>query len=221
MKVFLRKLPKKHSKPILSFCLDFNTLSRIDTYGPVVEGAQAPKVIIDHHQDPDTFEFNFSDPTACSTAQLIYEFFELLGDVTLIDRDIAECIYAGIMTDTGNFRFNSVTAKTHQITAHLLQIGVRNDWVYDQIQDNNSLNRIQLLGFCLSEKLVVLDNLGVAYLSLSQNELNRFKFQKGDTEGIVNYALSIKGITLAAFFVSEMALLKYLFAQKAVCLSIS
>ncbi|MEE3037029.1 MAG: bifunctional oligoribonuclease/PAP phosphatase NrnA [Bacteroidota bacterium] len=204
---------KTHQADII-FCLDFNTISRIDTYGPVVESAQCPKVIIDHHQDPDTFEFNFSNPSACSTAQLIYEFFELMGDLTLIDRDIAECIYAGIMTDTGNFRFNSVTAKTHQITAHLLQIGVRNDLVYDQIQDNNSLNRIQLLGFCLSEKLVVLDNLGVAYISLSQNELNRFKFQKGDTEGVVNYALSIKGITLAAFFVERDGIIKISFRSK-------
>lgn len=196
------------------FCLDFNTLSRIDTFQPVVESARAYKVVIDHHQDPDTFDFNFSDPSACSTAQLVYEFFELMNETEMIDKSIADCIYAGIMTDTGNFRFNSVTPKTHQIVANLMQIGVRNDWVYDQIHDNASLNRIQLLGYCLSEKLVVLDKLGVAYISLNQAELKKYKFQKGDTEGVVNYALTIKGITLAAFFVERDGIVKISFRSK-------
>ena len=198
----------------LIFCLDFNTLSRIDTFEPIVRLSKAPKVVIDHHQDPDTFDFNFTDSTACSTAQLIYEFLELFDDIELIDRDIAECIYAGIMTDSGSFRFNSVTSKTHHIVSDLLKRGARNDWVYDNIHDNNSVSRIQLLGYCLSEKLVVLNEIGVAYISLDKNELNRFNFQKGDTEGIVNYALSIQGIKLAAFFVERDGIIKISFRSK-------
>ncbi|MGC6489889.1 MAG: DHH family phosphoesterase [Flavobacteriales bacterium] len=198
----------------LIFCLDFNTLSRIDTFQPAVSNSKALKVLIDHHQDPDVFDFNFSDSSACSTCQLIFEFFELLDDLDCIDKNIAECLYAGIMTDTGNFRFNSVTSKTHDIVSFLMQKGVRNDWVYDQINDNNSINRLKLLGFCLNEKLVVLNHLGAAYISLTADELKHYHFQKGDTEGVVNYALSIKGISVAAFFVERDGIIKISFRSK-------
>lgn len=202
------------NKAELIFCLDFNTLSRIDTFAPVVDSAQALKVLIDHHQQPDTFDFNFSDTTACSTAQLIFEFLELLEDLDAIDRDIAECLYAGIMTDTGNFRFNSVTSKTHQIVSTLLDKGVRNDWVYDKIHDNNSVSRLKLLGYCLNEKLEVLPEFNAAYICLDKEELKRFNFQKGDTEGVVNYALSIKGVKVAAFFVERDGIIKISFRSK-------
>lgn len=202
------------NKAELIFCLDFNTLSRIDTFAPVVDSAQALKVLIDHHQQPDTFDFNFSDTTACSTAQLIFEFLELLEDLDAIDRDIAECLYAGIMTDTGNFRFNSVTSKTHQIVSTLLDKGVRNDWVYDKIHDNNSVNKLKLLGYCLNEKLEVLPEFNAAYICLDKEELKRFNFQKGDTEGVVNYALSIKGVKVAAFFVERDGIIKISFRSK-------
>jgi len=201
-------------KAELIFCLDFNTLSRIDTYAPVVELSKAPKVLIDHHQQPDTFDYNFSDTTACSTAQLIFEFLELLGDDHLITQDIAECLYAGIITDTGNFRFNSVNSKTHQIVSTLIEKGVRNDWVYDKIHDNNSVSRIKLLGYCLNEKLEVLPEFNAAYIWLTEEELKRFNFQKGDTEGVVNYALSIEGVRVAAFFVQRDGIIKISFRSK-------
>ncbi len=209
-----QKAKKITNKAELIFCLDFNTLSRIDTFAPVVESSNALKVLIDHHQQPDTFDFNFSDTSACSTAQLIYEFLEMLGDLDFINQDIAECLYAGIMTDTGNFRFNSVTSKTHQIVSVLLEKGVRNDWVYDKIHDNNSINRIKLLGYCLNEKLEVLPAVNAAYISLNAEELKRFNFQKGDTEGVVNYALSIKGVKVAAFFVERDGIIKISFRSK-------
>ncbi|MDA9898033.1 bifunctional oligoribonuclease/PAP phosphatase NrnA [Flavobacteriales bacterium] len=202
------------AKAELIFCLDFNILSRIDTYAPVVEAANAPKVLIDHHQQPDTFDFNFSDTSACSTAQLIFEFLEMLGDTDLIDQDIAECLYAGIMTDTGNFRFNSVSSKTHQIVAFLIEKGARNDWIYDQIHDNNSVSRLKLLGYCLSEKMEVLPELGAAIIHLTKEELERFNFKKGDTEGVVNYALSIEGVNMAAFMVEKDGIVKISFRSK-------
>ena len=198
----------------LIFCLDFNNLSRIDTYAPVVESSKALKVLIDHHQQPDTFDFNFSDPSACSTAQLIFEFLEFLNDTDVIDQDIAECLYAGIMTDTGNFRFNSVSSKTHNVVSFLMEKGARNDWVYDQIHDNNSVNRLKLLGYCLSEKMDVLSDLGVAIITLTQEELQLFNFKKGDTEGVVNYALSIEGVDVAAFMVERDGIIKISFRSK-------
>ena len=198
----------------LIFCLDFNTLSRIDTYAPIVERSNALKVLIDHHQQPDTFDFNFSDASASSTAQLIFEFLELLDDTEEIDQDIAECLYAGIMTDTGNFRFNSVCSKTHQVVSFLIEKGARNDWVYDKIHDNNSVNRLKLLGYCLSEKMEVLSDLGVSIITLTQKELQRFNFKKGDTEGVVNYALSIEGVNVAAFMVERDGIIKISFRSK-------
>ena len=194
--------------------MDFNTLSRIDTYAPIVERSNALKVLIDHHQQPDTFDFNFSDASASSTAQLIFEFLELLDDTEEIDQDIAECLYAGIMTDTGNFRFNSVCSKTHQVVSFLIEKGARNDWVYDKIHDNNSVNRLKLLGYCLSEKMEVLSDLGVSIITLTQKELQRFNFKKGDTEGVVNYALSIEGVNVAAFMVERDGIIKISFRSK-------
>ena len=211
---FEEKAKKITESAELIFCLDFNTLSRIDTYAPIVESSKAFKVLIDHHQHPDTFDFNFSDTSACSTAQLIFEFLELLGDTDEIDQDIAECLYAGIMTDTGNFRFNSVSSKTHQVVSFLMEKGARNDWVYDKIHDNNSVNRLKLLGYCLSEKMEVKSDLGVAIITLTQEELQRFNFKKGDTEGVVNYALSIEGVNVAAFMVERDGIIKISFRSK-------
>ncbi len=196
------------------FCLDFNTLNRIDTFAPVVEQTKAFKVLIDHHQQPDEFDFTLSDTSASSTAQLIYEFLDMFGDLEIIDQDIAECLYTGIMTDTGNFRFPSVTAKTHEIVAFLINKGAKHDKVYDLVNDNNSINRLNLLGYCLKEKLEVLPEYATAIISLTSDELNRFQYQKGDTEGVVNYALSIKGISVAAFFVEREGIVKISFRSK-------
>lgn len=196
------------------FCLDFNSLSRIDSYKPVVQNSSAYKAMIDHHQEPEKFDFNFSDTCACSTAQLIYEFIEMLGDTDLIDKDIAECIYAGIMTDTGNFRFQSVTSRTHQVVAMLINKGAQTHLVNDRINDNNSVSRLKLLGYCLNEKLEVLADYTTAIISLSEQELNQFNFEKGDTEGVVNYALSIQGVYVAAFFVEKDGLIKISFRSK-------
>lgn len=196
------------------FCLDFNTLSRIDKFAPIVEQAKAFKVLIDHHQQPDKFDFTLSDTSASSTAQLVYEFIDMFGDIDFIDQDIAECLYVGIMTDTGNFRFPSVTAKTHEIVAFLISKGAKHDKVYDLVHDNNSVNRLKLLGYCLNEKLEVLPDYSTAIISLTSDELNRFQYQKGDTEGVVNYALSIEGISVAAFFVEREGIVKISFRSK-------
>ena len=196
------------------FCLDFNTLSRIDTFEPIVAKSKAFKALIDHHQQPDVFDFNYSDTNSCSTAQMIFEFISAFDDIDLIDKDIAECIYAGILTDTGNFRFKSVTSRTHQVVAQLINKGAQTHLVNDRIYDNNSISKLKLLGYCLNDKLEVIPEYGSAIISLSHKELDYFNFQKGDTEGVVNYALSIEGISVAAFFVERDGLIKISFRSK-------
>ena len=160
--------------------------------------------MIDHHLQPEDFaDYMFHNVKACSTCELIYDFIELMGDKKLIKKDIANCLYTGIMTDTGSFRFPSTTAKTHRIIAELINAGAENAAIHSRIYDDNTEDKLRLLGFCLAEKLTVLKEYGTAFFSLRDDELKRFNYKKGDTEGIVNYALSIEGIHFSAFFVER------------------
>lgn len=183
------------------FCLDFNSLKRIDELGEIIGATDAFKIIIDHHLEPEDFaDVTLSDTGASSTAQMIYEFIETVGDKDLINKAIANAIYMGIMTDTGSFRFSSVTAKTHQIIAHLIEAGADNSMVHEKVYDTNTESRLRLLGYCLSEKLKVFEEFHTALITLTKDELQRFNYKKGDTEGFVNYPLSIEGIKMTAFF---------------------
>jgi phosphoesterase RecJ-like protein len=186
------------------FCLDFNALSRINKFGESVRKAKAKKVLIDHHLEPENFaDFSFSDINSAATAQLVYEIITNLGDNKLIDIPIGECIYAGIMTDTGSFRHPSTNKQVHLITAELIDKGVNTSRVHQLIYDNNTETRLRFLGFALSEKLVVLKEFHTAYMTLNGNELSRFDSKTGDTEGLVNYALSISGVTMAAVIIER------------------
>jgi phosphoesterase RecJ-like protein len=156
----------------------------------------------------------FHSIKACSTCELIYDFIELMGDKKLIKKDIANCLYTGIMTDTGSFRFPSTTAKTHRIIAELINAGAENSEIHSRIYDDNTEDKLRLLGFCLAEKLTVLKEYGTAFFSLRDDELKRFNYKKGDTEGIVNYALSIEGIRFSAFFVERDNEIKTSFRSK-------
>ncbi|PCI96834.1 MAG: phosphoesterase [Flavobacteriales bacterium] len=186
------------------FSLDYNSLTRIAGLRNPIEKSNATKIVIDHHQDPQEFaDHYFVDTDSCSTCQLIYEFIENLGELDKLDKVIGECIYCGVMTDTGSFRYPSTTSKTHQIIANLLDLGVENSKIHQEVYDNSSEHRLRLLGYALTEKMVVLTNHNAAYISLSQEELKRFSFKKGDTEGLVNYALSIAGIKFAALITEK------------------
>lgn len=183
------------------FSLDYNALHRIGDFGESIAQANAIKIMIDHHQQPDEFpDFMLSDNNASSTAELVYVFLQKLGWTSKVNKGIAEALYTGILTDTGSFRFNSTSANTHRITAELMDTGLQVDEVYNQIFDTNRLERLRLMGYTLSEKLKVIPGKPVAYLSLSNEELDRFNFERGDTEGLVNFGLSIEGIKFAAFF---------------------
>jgi phosphoesterase RecJ-like protein len=197
------------------FFLDLNALSRIDGLAELVLKRQAIKILLDHHLDPEGFaKYVWSDTTACSTAQIIYEFIEALGEPGLVDKDIANCLYAGIMTDTGSFRFDSTTAQTHRIVAALIERGAENSKVHQLIYDNSSLDRLRLLGYCLNEKLEVLREFHTAFISLSDKEKEKFNHQNGDTEGVVNYALSMEGINFAAFFSENKGEIRISFRSK-------
>ena len=180
------------------FSLDYNSLTRISDLRNPIEKSSAIKIVIDHHQDPQEFAHHyFVDTTSSSTCQLVYEFIEKLGKIDQIDQSIGACIYCGIMTDTGSFKYPSTSAKTHAIISHLINLGVKNSAVHQAVYDTFTEDRLRLLGFALTEKMVVLKAYNAAYISLSLAELQRFSFRKGDTEGLVNYALSIKGVKFA------------------------
>ena len=194
----------------LIFLLDFSDLRRIAPFTDSVSKSNATKIMIDHHQDPerDIAELIFSDTKACSTAQLVYEVMDAMGMTTYLNKSIAECLYVGIMTDTGSFKYSSTTAKTHNIIAKLITAGAENTKIHDLIYDNSSANRIKLLGYCLNKKLRLYPENNAAIISLTAEELKRFKFKKGDTEGLVNYALSIEGINFAAFIAEKDGVVK-------------
>ncbi len=184
----------------LIFTLDFNSFKRIEALGKCIEANPCSKVLIDHHQQPDNYaQLVYHDTLACSTSELIYEFICGVANADSVDKNIATCLYTGIMTDSGSFRFNSVTANTHKITAELIAKGANNSDIYSAVNDNFTKERLRLLGHCLA-KMVVLDEFKAAYIFLTTEELEKFSFQKGDTEGIVNYALSIGNVVCSAFF---------------------
>lgn len=192
------------SEADLIYCLDFSSLDRIGELGGMVRNAPGRKVLIDHHQDPEQFaSFDFWEVTAASTAELIYKLIDGMGHRAMICPDIAECIYAGIMTDTGSFRHPNVTRQVHLTVAELIDLGADTAKVAKEIYDNNSLSRIKFLGFALNERLKVIERLKVAYFAISSADLEQFNSQTGDTEGLVNYALSIEGITMAAVMIDR------------------
>jgi len=187
------------------FLLDFNSLHRVgDDMQNTLEQFIGTFIMIDHHQQPDAVaKYLYSDTSICSTCQMVYHFLEKLDDVDSITPDIATCLYTGIMTDTGSFRFPSTTSTTHRIIADLIDKGANNARIHNNIYDTNSYGRLQLLGRSLSN-LVVIEKLKTAYIALSQADLDEFNYQKGDTEGVVNYALSLEGVIFAVIFIEDV-----------------
>ena len=179
------------------FTLDFNTLKRIDQMGVRVAESAATKIMIDHHQEPDDYaDIMFSTPAVGSTCELVFQIIEAMGLVKHIDQDIASCLYTGIVTDTGSFRFPSVTAATHRAVATLIDAGANHSEIHEKIKDNARPDRLKLLGIAL-KNMVFVSEYKTAYITLSQDELDACNYQKGDTEGFVNYGLSVAGIEMA------------------------
>lgn len=197
------------------FLLDYNALNRIGEMGVHLQRSEAVKVMIDHHQQPEDWpEFVFSDTSACSTCQLVYEFIDGLEDTDKISADAATCLYCGIMTDTGSFRFPSTTSKTHRIVADLIDKGANNSFIHEKVLDANTFMRLKMVGYALGEKMTVYPDFNTVIIALDAEELERFEFKKGDTEGLVNYGLSIEGIRLAAFVSEKEGVVKISFRSK-------
>ncbi len=184
------------------FYLDFNNLSRMDEgLKTAAENSVAYKVLIDHHLQPDDIaDFVHHRVEASSTCELVYEFITLMGDESKIDKNIGGCLYTGIMTDTGSFRFSSTSAQTHLIASKLIELGVEHTRIHDEVMSTYTVDRMRFLGYCISDKLVVLPVFKTAYIAVTDEELKRFNNKPGDSEGIVNYALSIADVKFAAFF---------------------
>ncbi len=203
------------SKADLVFCLDFNALKRINEFGEIVRLSSAKKVMIDHHLQPDGFEdYRLWSNIASSTCELIYWFAEELSYTHLINKDIASCLYAGIMTDTAGFKHSSTTPTTHRVTAHLLEKGAKSNLIFEAIYDHYSENRTRFIGFCLNEKLQIIREYNTALVCVTADELKRFNIKVGDSEGLVNYGLSIEGIKLSVLIVDRTVARKMSFRAK-------
>lgn len=189
-------------KAELIFLLDFNTTARIDEVGEWLDRSEAPKVLIDHHQEPDQFDFMYSDVEMPATCQMVYKFIEAMGHLDLIDVSLAECIYTGILTDTGGFRYRTTSAETHRIVANLLEKGLNLDKIYNEVYDNQSVGRLKLLGVTL-DSLIAMPDYRTAYMKLTRAEQADYGMQKGDTEGFVNYGLGINNNVLSVFFIED------------------
>ena len=188
------------------FTLDFNALHRVGTeMENVLKTLQSPFIMIDHHQKPDDYaKYMFSDTNYGSTCEMLYHFISQLGFLNLIDKTSGTCIYTGILTDSGSFRYPKTTGATHRIVADLIDLGVENTNIPSLLFDNNSYERLQLMG-CAFQNLKIISEKNTSYTTLSQKELDSFNYVKGDTEGLVNYGLTIKGIIFAAIFIENQA----------------
>lgn len=188
----------------LIFTLDFNALHRTgETMASVLAQSTATKIMIDHHQQPDDYAiYMYSDTSMSSTCEMVFNFIKMLGDEAQIEAVIATCLYTGIMTDTGSFRFPSTTSTTHRIIASLIDKGAKHSQIHNNIYDTNSQSRLQLLG-CALKNIEVLPTYRTAFIKLAQSDLDAYQFKKGDTEGFVNYALSLEGIIFAVIFIEN------------------
>ncbi len=203
------------AKASIIFCLDYNAIPRVNLFADQLFKAKGIKILIDHHLQPeDHFDYSFSVIKTSSTSELVFDFIEASGDYSMLNKEIAVCLYVGIMTDTGSFSFACNYPHTYEVVSKLVQKGVDTERVHRLVYDTYSEGRMRLLGFCLSERMVVLHELSTAYIWLKKSDLQRFGFKPGDTEGVVNYALSIKDISFAALFTEKSDRIRISFRSK-------
>jgi len=198
------------------FCLDFNILHRTKHLEPVIRDAKALKILIDHHQQPDTpsFAYGISDVKMSSTCEMVYDFIVQSGHSNLINLDIATCLYTGLMTDTGSFRFPSTTASVHKIVAHLKELGLQHAKIHENIYDNSTEGRLKFMGNAFLNRMTVLPEFKTAIMAIPKTDIYKFDLKTGDTEGLVNYLLSIEGIKFAAIVIDREEERKWSFRSK-------
>lgn len=197
------------------FIVDHNSFKRSGDMESALEKATATKIMIDHHPEPEPIvDLMFSDTGMCSTCEMMYEFIEALGDEDLIDARISECLYTGIITDTGGLSYNSSQPRTYQIVGSLIANGIDKSKIHSNIYDNFSTHRMKLLGHCLDQGLEVLPEYQAAIITLTKEDLVKFKYKDGDTEGFVNYPLSIQGLLMSVIFIEKEDMVKISFRSK-------
>ena len=193
----------------LIFCLDYNDPKRVDLVGPGLLASKARKVMIDHHLGPDSFpDLTISHPEVSSTSALVFMVADRLGLDDKIDTEAAVAIYTGMMTDTGNFSYNSNDPRLYEIIARLIEKGIDKDEIYKAVYFTNSVNRLRLNGFAMHERFRVFPQHRAALITLTRNELNSFQYQKGDTEDLVNRPLTCPDITYSVFLREESDYIK-------------
>lgn len=197
------------------FCLDFNALKRINEMGELVKNSPSKKVLIDHHLEPETFaEYGLHNTQRSSTCELIYEAITIFGDADLVNADIANCLYAGIMTDTASFKHPSTYPSTHLVAAELVKKGATPNLIFEHIYDNYSYDRMRFIGYCLNEKMQILREYKTALMCVTADELKQFNIVTGDTEGLVNYGLAIQGIKFSVLIIDRTVARKMSFRSK-------
>lgn len=182
----------------LIFCLDFNNFSRTKVMEQPLAAATQPKILIDHHMFPaDVWDYGMSEPEKSSTCEMVYDFINLCGDNELINLDIAQCLYTGMMTDSGSFRFSATTGSLHRAVADFLDRGLDHTVIHQHVYDSWSERRMRFVGYSLIEKMEIFPQYKTGVITISRKDLKLFGLSVGDTEGLVNYPLSISGVQFA------------------------
>lgn len=187
------------------FCLDFNVLSRTKSMQSILENLTCEKILIDHHRQPqkDVFDYGVSDIHKSSTCEMVYDVIVESGHSDKINKEVATCLYAGVMTDTGSFRFPATTASVHRMVADLKDKGLKHSIIHENLFDNFHENRFRFIGNTLLKRMEIFYEYNAALITIPQKDLIRYNVRTGDTEGLVNYPLSIKGIRLAAIIIDR------------------
>lgn len=220
-KVLNYETAKEKSESIINradiiFCLDFNTMSRVKNMESILRSAFCIKVLIDHHQEPDTasFDYGISDTSKSSTCEMVYDFIMASPYKNNLNLDMATCIYTGTMTDTGSFRFPSTTASVHKMIVHFKEMGLNHSIIHQNIYDTNLENKLQFVGNALLNRMTVIYELNTALMSIPKSDIIKYDIKTGDTEGLVNYLTSIQGIKLAAIVIDREGERKWSFRSK-------
>lgn len=187
------------------FCLDFNVLGRTKRMAEKLSSVKGERILMDHHQEPqaDAFTYGISDTGKSSTSEMVFDFIVSSGHAEKINKDIAQCIYAGVMADTGSFRFPSTTASVHRMIAELKDRGLDHSQVHEALFDNFSENRFRFIGQVLLNRMEVFYEYNTALIAVPAQDLVKYDIKTGDTEGLVNYPLSIEGIKFAAIIIDR------------------
>ncbi len=210
-----KAVKKLFSEADVIFSLDYNAFNRVGQMTDLLKNSTAKKIMIDHHPDPaEGFDYYLSETDTSSTGELVFDFISQLGEKELIDKNVAVALYVSIMTDTGSFSFSCNNPKTYRVTADLLEKGIDASKIHKLVYDNYSEDRLRLLGFALSERMIVWHELHTAVIYLSKEDLKRFNYQVGDTEGLVNYPLSIAHINVSVLITEKDKKIRLSFRSK-------